>query len=1146
MVRFLLMFALGLVSAPAHAVTLLWPTGAAPCNNIASLQACVNAAASGDVIEIAANAIPAQSVSIPASGNPPKSLTLRPAAGFTPTFADFSSIFAAGGDVDVTIVIEGITIARGAIRARQGGEGTFRVTFRGNRVLDTTSFGAAFEVSSGNTQPPYGPTLFQIEQNQIDISVDPTDQVSGISVGGFQGGTNVGTIVGNTIHQVGGGQNGAIDIANGDVTLQVDVIGNQISGSNFNEGVGIFQFAPNGTVVARIINNAISGQVDAAGAPAAISLNVSQGTATFTVVNNTAAYNDGGLLLGGRADLGASIAAVIANNVFAFNENGVNIDPDFSSVVNEFNVVFGNGSNFYAPGPGTLFSDPLLVGPANFRLRKGSPARDAGRNSRVPPDITTDVVGAARIHDGVVDIGAFEDGDDYLLLNNQCNGSTAHLPVALANLGISFVETTTPTDFGSALASGTSWDLVLVDAYNDALSAATNAAIRDYIANGGRIYMNDWNLDAQTALSLGAVLGTGLTQPPTFSRWDPDHPLFVDPNAVGDAAPNANTCGRDASQLEPSPGALAIGGYSAAPAPNEAGLIVANGGRTVLLGTTPGLYPAAQMVPLLENVILFLLSPDILLLDGQCGGSASYFPQALGDLGLEFKQTSTGDAFDAWLASGKDFRLVIVDSYDEAPVDRAALQAYVQGGGRAWWNSADTDATTASVFEATLGAAYSAPRALRRWFGACCGPNHPVYRAPGVGKLQTPALDTCGTDGFELGLAGQGVALAGYTSVPTPGQAALVAGNHGRTLLFGATGGLYPAGEMLPLLRGALRFLLSGYPLYSTESSGSTLRSVDPATGVTQSGVGIALSGAPIEGAPGLAMNPLTGELWAVATTDSGRDLVRLNPDTGAATRIGSPGRQLAGLAFDCRGTLYGVTGENDAVAPESLFTLSTQSGAAALVTALGNGDGGEALAFSPADGLLHHGSGSTTQVLETIDPTSLGITPVPLSGDVFSEFRGLTYAADPDRLLLSDGFALFGVTPAGVVSRIGALDHFAKGLASTDVRCCADPGDADCDGRANAVDLCPFYIEQNPAADVDGNGRGNECECGDQNGDGRVNISDIVAINVAIFNPPLVTPLCDTNGDGLCNIVDIVGANVEIFSPGSTSICSRQPVPGP
>jgi len=77
-----------------------------------------------------------------------------------------------------------------------------------------------------------------------------------------------------------------------------------------------------------------------------------------------------------------------------------------------------------------------------------------------------------------------------------------------------------------------------------------------------------------------------------------------------------------------------------------------------------------------------------------------------------------------------------------------------------------------------------------------------------------------------------------------------------------------------------------------------------------------------------------------------------------------------------------------------------------------------------------------------------------------------------------------------------------------------------------------PLLLE--PAqVDTDGDGRGDVCECTDQNGDGKNTVSDLVAINTAIFNPSLATPLCDGNNDGLCNVNDIIEANVEIFSRG-------------
>jgi hypothetical protein len=104
---------------------------------------------------------------------------------------------------------------------------------------------------------------------------------------------------------------------------------------------------------------------------------------------------------------------------------------------------------------------------------------------------------------------------------------------------------------------------------------------------------------------------------------------------------------------------------------------------------------------------------------------------------------------------------------------------------------------------------------------------------------------------------------------------------------------------------------------------------------------------------------------------------------------------------------------------------------------------------------------------------------------------------------------------------------------------------DSDGDAIPDVSDNCPF--SPNPTqADADVSGRGDACECGDQNGDGRLSVADLVAINVATFNPSQVTALCDANRDGLCNVSDIVALNGELFSPGNTSTCAHQPLPGP
>jgi hypothetical protein len=101
---------------------------------------------------------------------------------------------------------------------------------------------------------------------------------------------------------------------------------------------------------------------------------------------------------------------------------------------------------------------------------------------------------------------------------------------------------------------------------------------------------------------------------------------------------------------------------------------------------------------------------------------------------------------------------------------------------------------------------------------------------------------------------------------------------------------------------------------------------------------------------------------------------------------------------------------------------------------------------------------------------------------------------------------------------------------------------DADFDGICDGEDRCPFHAARHNLADVDGDRRGDECECGDADGDGKVAVSDIVAINEMIFGRREPSPLCDANGDDRCDVGDIVAANAGIF--GRELHCARHPAP--
>ena len=136
-----------------------------------------------------------------------------------------------------------------------------------------------------------------------------------------------------------------------------------------------------------------------------------------------------------------------------------------------------------------------------------------------------------------------------------------------------------------------------------------------------------------------------------------------------------------------------------------------------------------------------------------------------------------------------------------------------------------------------------------------------------------------------------------------------------------------------------------------------------------------------------------------------------------------------------------------------------------------------------------------------------------------------------------SDGAWAFATT-ASSASAADEQVRFNDRLAS-DAQLAVVIADLDGDQVGDSADNCPAFATPN-VNDADGNGIGDACECGDQNGDGFVDILDILEINEVIFGLQAASPLCDTNEDGICNILDILGANAKIF--GQPAFCARFP----
>ena len=242
---------------------------------------------------------------------------------------------------------------------------------------------------------------------------------------------------------------------------------------------------------------------------------------------------------------------------------------------------------------------------------------------------------------------------------------------------------------------------------------------------------------------------------------------------------------------------------------------------------------------------------------------------------------------------------------------------------------------------------------------------------------------------------------------------------------------------------GALPAFAQAAPeLLSVSPRSAVLRTIDAADGSTLDGVVITLPGEIVLGATGLARDPQTGTIYALLKLLGGmpaRELATLDPDTGVATSVGDTGEAFAAITVASDGTLYGITGDGAAV-PQALYTLSKVDATPTFLTSFGAAEesvtDGEALAY--LDGLLYRASGigppNSAEIFQTIQPGTLTLVNVPLSGFDYEELTALVqlgggfYAGD-----LGDADVdmprLFRITPAGVVSFLGDMDHVSKGL---------------------------------------------------------------------------------------------------------------------
>ncbi len=371
-----------LSAVPANAL-LTYPS--ASCAG--TLQACITGAASGEVIEIATNTPVDENLAVS------KSLTLRPAAGFTPVIGggatsrilNFDNLGTSGGAQ--TVLIEGLHFTN----ARAAGF----VTLASGHSITIRDCVFFFEIANNNTPA---------------VTIDTRVPLTGV-------------IDHNQITSTGQGiQLWAITDAPGNQVsylVQRNFITTSLPAES-NVGI-VYQLRGQGTYNVQTYSNAVFAVGGCnCGGNSGISVDVSQTPQiTATVTNNTVE----GTQFANAFDLlvreaGASVTFNVFNNIASNSAfSGFNIDNlnGATVVVNaDRNDSFGNGSadDFLgAPAIGTVLNlNPVYANAAagDLRLQSSSPLIDAGADAPTGGTSTLDADGNARLLGLHVDLGAYE------------------------------------------------------------------------------------------------------------------------------------------------------------------------------------------------------------------------------------------------------------------------------------------------------------------------------------------------------------------------------------------------------------------------------------------------------------------------------------------------------------------------------------------------------------------------------------------------------------------------------------------------------------------------------------------------------------------------------------------------------------------
>ncbi len=427
---FLVLATVAATPSVANAAEVTWP-GSGACAT--TLQACIDAAGSGDIIDLAPAGIINESLNVT------RSLTLRPLAGALtpsgeplqpPLFGDNQHINVdANTGASFAFELDGVVLQRGHVFL--GNHNTASTEFRVRGVTVAAVDGNFYGAIAVVNYTAVAPISAYLDNNRVTLTSNPTTGLPYSGIGIHDAGTGmVASVSWNHVDQLGDSPSATgiyVDVTG---SSSVAIVGNRVKGTPHSAGLaGIYVINGSNTIASgpvQVTSNAVSDE-NFNSSTLGIYVGTNGGALPASVINNT-------VVRSGEALAAASgVTGMVANNIFA--------DASFvlpGGMGNEYNLIWNVATFSGTPGPGTINADPQLTDNLNLRVvwPNPSPARDAGNNADLPFFSINDADQRARIRNNVVDMGAYETGDvAYQHLANSGNivGDSTNLENAAFN-----------------------------------------------------------------------------------------------------------------------------------------------------------------------------------------------------------------------------------------------------------------------------------------------------------------------------------------------------------------------------------------------------------------------------------------------------------------------------------------------------------------------------------------------------------------------------------------------------------------------------------------------------------------------------------------------------------------------------------------